>query len=294
MKNNKTKQTLYLRDGRRLGFCDLGDPDGFPLFYFHGFPSSRLEALAGDALSTKHHVRLIAIDRPGIGLSDLKPQRKLLDWPDDVQELADTLKINQFSVLGISGGGPYLMACAYKIPERIIHCGSVCGLGPVHTPWEIDGMSIVNRLGLTISKNMPWAASLFVGSITPLMQFFPELILNLMSGDAPDCDKKALKETEFMTIMVKAAQEAFRSGSVGLSQDLIIYGSHWDFDVANIKIPVKIWHGEKDTVVPIIFAKYYETFIPDCEAVYYPDEGHISIVPNHFSTFIAALTESTS
>jgi pimeloyl-ACP methyl ester carboxylesterase len=294
MKNNKTKQTLYLRDGRRLGFCDLGDPDGFPLFYFHGFPSSRLEALAGDALSTKHHVRLIAIDRPGIGLSDLKPQRKLLDWPDDVQELADTLQINQFSVLGISGGGPYLMACAYKIPERIIHCGSVCGLGPVHTPWEIDGMSIVNRLGLTISKNMPWAASLFVGSITPLMQFFPELILNLMSGDAPDCDKKALKETEFMTIMVKAAQEAFRSGSVGLSQDLIIYGSHWDFDVANIKIPVKIWHGEKDTVVPIIFAKYYETFIPDCEAVYYPDEGHISIVPNHFSTFIAALTESTS
>jgi len=294
MNNQKINKTVFLRDGRRLGFSDLGDPNGFPLFYFHGFPSSRLESLAGDDLSSNLNVRLIAVDRPGIGLSDLKPQRTLLDWPDDIQELADILEIDRFSVLGISGGGPYLMACAYKIPERIIHCGSVCGLGPVHTPCEIDGMSIVNRLGLTISKNAPWAASLFVGSITPLMQFFPEMILNLMSGDAPDCDKKALKETDFTNIVVKAAQEAFRSGSVGLSQDLIIYGSNWDFDVANIQIPVKIWHGEKDTVVPVIFAKYFETFIPECEVVYFRDEGHISIVPNHFSTFIKALTKPTS
>ncbi|ETR71236.1 MAG: alpha/beta hydrolase fold protein [Candidatus Magnetoglobus multicellularis str. Araruama] len=294
MNKNKENKTLYLRDGRRLGFSDLGDPNGFPIFYFHGFPSSRLEALAGDKISEELNVRLIAIDRPGIGLSDLKPQRTLLDWPDDVLELADSLQIDRFSALGISGGGPFLMACAYKISHRLFKCGSVCGLGPVHTPWDIDGMSIVNRLGLTISKNVPWAASLFVGSMTPLMQFFPEMMLSLMAGDAPTCDRNALKESEFMSVMVEAAREAFRSGSVGLSQDLIIYGSHWDFDVAKIQIPVQIWHGEVDTVVPVIFAKYFETFIPDCTAVYYPDEGHISIVPNHFSTFLKALKEPIS
>jgi len=285
----KVNQTLYLRDGRILGFSDLGDSEGFPIFYFHGFPSSRLEALAGDEIATKNKVRLIAVDRPGIGLSDMKPQRTLLDWPDDVQELADALQIDKFSALGISGGGPYLMSCAFKIPDRIITCGSVCGLGPVNSPWNIDGMSVVNRFGLTLSKNVPWAASLFVGSLSPLMQFFPETVLNIMSGDAPECDKIALKETEFMSIMVKAAQEAFQKGTTGLSQDLIIYGSNWGFDLSKIQVPVKIWHGEIDTVVPVIFGKYFEETIPNCKAVYFEDEGHISIVPNHFSEFIEEL-----
>jgi len=288
---NKTKEskTVKLRDGRRLGFSELGDPNGFPIFYFHGFPSSRLEALAGNDLALNKNVRLISVDRPGIGLSDIQPNRVLLDWPDDVQELADSLDIDRFSALGISGGGPFLMACAYKIPDRLFVCGSVCGLGPIHTPWNIDGMAIINRLGLTLSKNAPWAASFLVGSMSPLMQLFPETMLSMMSGDAPECDKRAIKETEFATIMVKAAQEGFQLGTVGLSQDLVIYGSHWGFDISEIKVPVKVWHGEMDTVVPVIFGKLFESFIPNCTAVFFANEGHISIVPNHLHTFIDAL-----
>ncbi|MBF0452682.1 MAG: alpha/beta hydrolase [Candidatus Magnetomorum sp.] len=289
MYNEKVSKTLYLRDGRQLGFSDLGDPSGVPLFYFHGFPSSRLEAIAANNIAAELNVRLIAVDRPGIGLSDTKPQRTLLDWPDDVQELADALQIDQFSALGISGGGPYLMACAYKIPQRLISCGSVCGLGPLSASLDLGGMSFVNRMGLTLSKKSPWITSVLMAGISSLINLYPEMIIQLMAGNAPECDKNALKDETFNTIMIKAAQESLRTGSAGLSQDLIIYGNEWGFDLSDIHIPVNVWHGEMDTTLPVCFGKQFEEKIPDCTATYYSNEGHISIVPNHFSDFIETL-----
>jgi len=289
MNKIKDSKTLYLRDGRRLGFSDLGDPEGIPLFYFHGFPSSRLEALAADDIALQHHVRLIAIDRPGIGLSDIKSNRTLLDWPDDVEELADSLQIDRFSALGISGGGPYLMVCAYKIPQRLVSCGSVCGLGPVGNAWDIDSMSFINRMGLALAQNSPWTASVIISAFSSLISLYPEMIIHLMAGDAPDCDKEALKNEVFNNIMIKAAQESLRTGSAGLSQDLIIYSQDWGFDLSDIHIPIHIWHGEMDTTLPVFFGKQFEEKIPDTTTVYYPEDGHISIVPNHFSDFIEAL-----
>ena len=111
-------QTLKLKDGRTLGYIDLGNKDGKPLFHFHGFPGSRLEATILADRAIVKNIRVICIDRPGMGLSDFKENRTLLDWPDDVVELADALEIDKFAVEGISGGGPYAAACAYKIPDR--------------------------------------------------------------------------------------------------------------------------------------------------------------------------------
>jgi len=291
MNKIKESKTLYLRDGRRLGFSDLGDPEGFPMFYFHGFPSSRLEAIAADEIAAKQHVRLIAIDRPGIGLSDMKAHRTLLDWPDDVQELADSLQIDRFSALGISGGGPYLMVCAYKIPQRLVSCGSVCGLGPVGNAWDIQSMSFVNRIGLSLAQNSPFTASVLMAGISSLISLYPEMIIHLMAGDAPECDKIALKDETFKDVMMKAAQESLRTGSAGLSQDLIIYSQDWGFELSDINIHVHLWHGEKDTTLPVFFGKQFEEKIPNNSAVYLPEDGHISIV-NHFSDFIEVLMKN--
>src|SRR4051794_27325018 len=105
-------QTIILQDGRKLGYAEYGDLEGKPLFYFHGWPVSRLSGKSWDKAAKKLKVRFIAIDRPGIGLSDYKKDRKLLDWDSDVTELADQLKIKKISVLGQSGGGPYAAVCA--------------------------------------------------------------------------------------------------------------------------------------------------------------------------------------
>ncbi len=107
MDDKSKNRRIKLRDGRALGYAEFGSPEGEPVFYFHGFPNSRVDWLISDpddaagALNT----RIIAPDRPGYGLSDYQRGRKLLDWPQDVLELANALQIDKFAVLGISGGG---------------------------------------------------------------------------------------------------------------------------------------------------------------------------------------------
>ncbi len=101
-----TNNHIFLGDGRRLGYAKYGDPQGQPLIYFHGWPSSQLEARMVEPTALRPHMRIIAPDRPGFGLSDFKPGRKLADWPDDVIELANALELERFAIMGFSGGGP--------------------------------------------------------------------------------------------------------------------------------------------------------------------------------------------
>lgn len=131
LENDQYAQTITLEDGRKLGYAEFGDLQRKPIFYFHGHRSSRLEPKMYDFEKKQYEVRLIAVDRPGYGVSDFQKDRKLLDWPVDVVELADSLDIDKFAVLGGSGGGPYVAACAYTIPDRLTTCGIVSGLGPV-------------------------------------------------------------------------------------------------------------------------------------------------------------------
>src|SRR5438034_5687946 len=117
--------TIRLRDGRRLQAFELGKSDGPPIFHCHGNGSSRLEVLTVQAVAEQLGVRLMSLDRPGIGGSDPKPGYRLLDWPDDVVEVADQLGIEQFAVEGLSGGAPFALACAYKIPHRLTGCSLI-------------------------------------------------------------------------------------------------------------------------------------------------------------------------
>ena len=114
-----TDFTIQLRDGRTIGVLSVGKSDGFPIFHCHGSGSSRLEVNLLAAAATAQEIRLIGLDRPGIGRSDAKAGYRLLDWPDDVGEVADQLGIEQFAIEGVSAGGPYTMACAYKLPHRL-------------------------------------------------------------------------------------------------------------------------------------------------------------------------------
>ena len=127
------KNTLSLKDGRKLGLAQYGAKEGIPVFYFHGYPTSRLEATLMEPFISGLNIRLIALDRPGYGFSDFSPERQILDWPDDVKECADMLGFDRFSVVGVSGGGPYALACAYKMPEKLRKVSVICGLGPLHS-----------------------------------------------------------------------------------------------------------------------------------------------------------------
>lgn len=142
----RTNRQIQLSDGRMLAYHEYGDPDGKPIIYMHGFPGSRLDWSMfdpDDSIAKGLNARIIAVDRPGMGLSDFKPGRELLDWPDDILELANALlQLDQkFAILAGSGGGPYGEVCAFKIPERITKTAIVCGMGPRKAPGTREGLS---------------------------------------------------------------------------------------------------------------------------------------------------------
>src|SRR5260370_34619307 len=119
-----------------------------PVFFFHGLPGARLQRYPDDAIAIASGARIIALDRPGLGLSSFQPGRKLLDWPGDVSELAGALSIDRFAAIGLSGGGPYMLARAYKIPWRLTSATVVSGLRSLDQTGGTRGMNLPGRLVL--------------------------------------------------------------------------------------------------------------------------------------------------
>ena len=139
----KTNLSTYitLKDGRSLGYAEYGFSNGFPILFFHGLPGSRFEAKKLHAAALKLQVRLIGLDRPGMGLSSLQKNRTILDWPNDISEFATSLNLKKISIVGHSGGAPYVAACAYRIPEKLHKAVIVSGIAPLIYPEAITSLS---------------------------------------------------------------------------------------------------------------------------------------------------------
>lgn len=263
--------TVRLKDGRILGYAEYGDTKGNPLFFFHGWPSSRLHAERLDEPAKKLKVRVISLDRPGYGLSDFQQNRKLIDFPDDVIELADLLGIKKFAIVGVSGGGPYSAVCAYKIPERITKAGIVVGLAPTYVSGLLDGIAWYNRLGWGNYHRFPFLRqiSAFLGLLET--KLFPTNISSYFLISKPD---QKLTTESFRKATYKSRQECFRQGFKAASLDLKLYTDDWGFDLKKIKTPVYLWYGEADESVSLAMGKYYASQISNSKLTTYPKEGH--------------------
>jgi pimeloyl-ACP methyl ester carboxylesterase len=269
--------TIQLRDGRRLGYAQWGDPRGQPLVYFHGFPGSRAEGRLGDQAAKRTGVRVIAPDRPGMGLSDFQPRRAVVDWPDDVSQVADVLGLERFAVLGISGGSPYAAVCAWKLPQRLTAAGIVSGVGPLDAPGATKGMSRQNRLLLQVVGRLPVLPRALMG-VTAVQAKQPDRALaqgrrSFAAVDQPYLDRPELREG-----LKASLSEAFRQGGRGPAWEVRLYARPWGFRLADIQIPVHLWHGEQDANNPITMARHLAAVIPKCRASFYPGEGHLHFV----------------
>ncbi|MFH5800912.1 alpha/beta fold hydrolase [Haladaptatus sp. CMAA 1911] len=119
-----------------------------------------------DPIDTRSHgLRILAPDRPGVGESDPILGRGLLDWPTDVVQLADELDVDEFAVIGVSGGGPYALACAYTIPERLTAVTIVSGVAPLDTPDAIGEISLIEQLPIRTSRRSPRISRCFLGDV---------------------------------------------------------------------------------------------------------------------------------
>jgi pimeloyl-ACP methyl ester carboxylesterase len=288
MAESKPDNVLRLKDGRLLGYAEYGDPAGKPLLFFHGMPGSRLSAQIGDAAAKKLGVRTVAPDRPGYGLSDFKPGRTFLDWPDDVVELADALDIERFPVGGVSGGGPYAAACAFKIPERLTAAGIISGVGPFDVPDATQGMSRQNRLLFGVARRLPWVTNVPMWLMALGARRFADRFMSIMTRSLPEPDRAVLSRPDIRAAFVQDATEAFRSGGRGAAWEAVMYARPWGFRLEEIAMEVHLWQGELDVNVPPPMGRYQAGAIPNCKAAFYPEEAHLLLI-DHMEEILGAL-----
>jgi pimeloyl-ACP methyl ester carboxylesterase len=297
--NDRSHQSFSLPDGRSLGFTEYGAPAGRPLFYFHGWPSSRIEFgglngdhIAGDVIARRLNVRVIAADRPGFGLSSYQPHHRFTDWPQDVACLADHLGCERFGVVSYSAGSPYALACALAFPDRLTAVGVVSGVAqPFSAPGATSGMpTIMLWTTARIHPRLTWLLfSLMKGRIT-----------NAPRDRLPKSAKEAMMaEADFVYIKghpsamaanMDAGAEALRQGGLGPAEAGALYWKPWGFRLEDIHAKVHVWHGEDDLNAP--FAAHGTMLaekLPSVEAQFYPGEGHISLIHKYLETFMQEL-----
>ena len=286
-------KVLKLRTGRKLGYKEYGVKDGRPIFYLHGYPGSRLEAGLMKPQWEYNDIHLISVDRPGMGLSEYQQDRTILDQPDDLMELAAHLWLDDYGVLGVSGGGPYALACAFKIPsEQITGVAVVSGSGPYYLTQE--GLGKGERYMLSIANYVPlvfrFLLWLQLGRNVNREEWWEQNYVGMTAG-APEPDLMILSEQWVKESIKAKTVEAFRQGSRGLVHDFVLYSKDWGFMLNEIpeRTRLKLYHGELDKNVPIAIARTVSGQIPNCQAIFYPDEGHFSVYVNRFHEIMSNL-----
>lgn len=289
------EQGISLADGRRLTFLQDGPSTGTPVFYFPSTPGSRLEgAFLAASSATELGIRFISLDRPGIGQSDFQPQRRLLDWPDDVAAVADALGIARFAVAGVSSGTAYVAACARLIPHRLTACGIISGMGPTGS-LPLDGMPLSSRATWWLFQRLPWLVKGLVKQMAHASQdeASGEQWLLRQTKRLPEPDQKVFLDPEMRKQAMMVWRDGFRQGIQGVFEDLrLVYAADWGFKLQDlVDARVFLWHGEEDRNVPLRMARAMEQALPHCRAQFVPNEGHTSLAVNHITTILRALGE---
>jgi pimeloyl-ACP methyl ester carboxylesterase len=275
--------TLILSDGRRLSYAEFGDPAGKAVIGFHGMPGSRLMIKAFEPAAIALGARLIAPDRPGYGLSDPHPRGTLLSYPRDVLELANALGLDHFAVAGVSGGGPYALACAHELPGRLTAAGVISGIGPLRLPDSTRGMQRTNRIMFTLGRFSPAFAGFLLSRL--IRSSLPTMEKHIQDGTSPTPDLSP----EVFAIMAADQREAIRAGGQGLVFDMKMLWRPWGFNPPDIRAGVCLWHGEADTLAPSRLAHYLAQQIPGCQATFYPGEGHTDPLTQHGEEILAKI-----
>lgn len=272
-------EKFFLPDGRTLAYAQYGVPDGKAVFFFHGIPGSRTFR-PPDETTTKLGVRLICVDRPGYGESTFYSPRTILDWPKDIVQLAGHLGIDKFSIAGHSGGGPYVAACAYALPERIIAAASVSGAGPIDSPGALEHMDGLNRMGFRVGRYMPWLLwQLAVWAFYREGHRRPETVMERDAATRPRADAELWKVDSIREVCYASVIEAFRHGTKGHAWEARLLSRPWNISLDQIRVPYHLWHGTADRTTPIQMGRYLASKIPNCGLHIYEDEAHLLIFP---------------
>ncbi len=278
---------LKVSNGRQLGYAEYGDSAGHPVFFFHGFPGSRLQAGDFNDVARNKNCRLIGIDRPGMGCSSPNKSHSLLSWTDDIRALAEHLNIHKFSIIAHSGGAPFALACAYKIPEYIANIALVSAMPPTIMPKVKAAMPFGLRLINGLARSIPGVSWL-------LMQLQQKVLLkpkifHKMMQQCPAPDRLICENEEQMDRAILALKEAFKQNVRGAAEEFRLLLKDWGFDLKSIDKPVAIWQGALDKQVLVSYAKLYQSLLPHSTLRISEDDAHLSMLYSHIDEILDSL-----
>lgn len=286
--------SVKLPDGRNLAYIIYGPISGFPVLYFHGTPSSRLEPTCVttygvnlSALLTRYNLKLIAIDRPGNGLSTFNPAGDLHSFAKDVYYLKQHLGINICKVLCWSGGGPFALAMAHAYPSQVLGTYIITGFTKSFSDKgmfrKMHGNKFYFGSARYFSGVTRWVMNLVMKK--EIKHAVPQIITGL-----PDADYNLLADVNhFKHVAEVTSKESCRLSSQGAVYEARLYFKKFGFNLSEIQQPVHFWWGTNDNVVIREHALAVEEEVAKSVMHYKQNEGHLSIYINHIEDILKTI-----
>ncbi|MGP4074683.1 alpha/beta fold hydrolase [Halobacillus sp. K22] len=243
------------------------------MFYAHGGPGSRLEAQSFEKTAKKYGFRMIAMDRPGMGRSTIKEHRVLLDYPEDIRELANALEIDTFGAMGTSGGGAHTTVCSYSLADRLTFNFAFAGYTNfAEMPDAANKLEApADRLSIKLAAKFPVLFGLLFKGMGIAMKTLPKQTINSLLKTVNETDKKIANDPQFQKRFIAEQKEAFRQGGKGVAIDAAVHYVDWGVKLQDIPGRVHIFHGTEDRLVPFSYGQHLADHIPN--AIFHPLEG---------------------
>lgn len=274
----KVEGRVTVGDGRKLSFAEFGEPQGRPVFWLHGTPGARRQIPPeARAFAALNDIRLIGVDRPGIGSSSPYRYGQVLDFADDLQVIADTLGIDKMAVIGLSGGGPYALSAAAAMPDRVLAAGVLGGVAPTVGPEAIGGGLMA--LGSLLAPMLEVAAAPIGFVATRVIKMVKPLAgpaLLAYAHVSPEGDKQLLLRPEFKAMFLDDLLNGSRKQLSAPFNDVIVFARDWGFRMGEIEVPVRWWHGDRDHIIPYSHGEHSVAILPDAELIPIPGESHLA------------------
>lgn len=275
----QSAKDIALADGRTLRINESGDPRGPPVFVLHTCPGSKLLYAQHVADAARRGIRLISFDRAGYGGSTARPGRIVADEASDVRAIADSLGVDRFALWGHSKGASYALACAALLPDRLV---AVASLGAV-APYAADGLDWFAGVAETAVAGFQlfsydpdaWKRKL-AEEVKEMREISQERLNESLFDSSPDVDRAVLTP-ELLSFAHAQMQDGLSQGPDGFIDDSLSDIKPWGFELSSIKVPVQLWHGTDDQLVPLSHARWLADHLPGADIHLEPGEGHISL-----------------
>lgn len=281
-------------EGRELEVLVSGPSDSLALVHHTGTPSGPVLDPWVAAAAAANDLRLVMYARPGYGRSTRRPGRTVATAAEDTAVVLDHLGAGPFVTMGHSGGGPHALACAALLPDRCFAAASVAGIAP----WNAPGLDVLAGMGPENVEEFTRAAA---GSeqLTPVLDAQIEELRSIegpgvvaaLGGLVPDVDKAALSG-ELGDHLAASFRRAMEQGSAGWHDDDLAFVQHWGFELDDVRVPVSIWQGSQDLMVPFAHGEWLAEHVPAATGHLLDGHGHLSLTKEHVPAIVADLAET--